>query len=333
MIAVPETLASIGLSFLFVFLALPYWVRRSKQHGLVITDAQKVPARKVPYLAGLVVVFGAVMGVLGYVATQTFVYGLNGSTVVLLAGVATVLVALIVGVIDDLLGEKIGLRQYQKPFLTVLAAVPLVVVNAGQSVMAVPFWGRVKLGLLYPFAVVPVGVLGATNGFNILAGVNGLEAGMGIIILSTLGYAAWSSGAYAAAVIALCVVAALLPFFWYNKFPARVLPGNGLTYAVGAAIAVVAIVGNVERTAVLLFIPYVVEGFLKLRGRFQKESLALPLKSGGLKNKYRKWYSLNHVAISLLRTVKGKAREWEVTALLLGIEVLVAGVALALYLW
>lgn len=322
---------AVGVSFLFTLVALPYWISRSKAHKLLIQDSQKMPVRRIPYLAGLIVVFGAVLGILSFVFAQTFVYPGKEGITVLLAAVATILIALIIGIIDDLLGEKIGLRQYQKPILTLVAALPIIVVNAGQNIMSFPFIGQVMLGNLYAFVVVPIGIVGATNGFNMIAGVNGLEAGMGIIILSTLGYLAWTFEGFSAAVIAACMVAALLSFLWYNRFPARILPGNGFTYAVGAAIAVVAIVGNLERAALLLFIPYFIEFFLKLRGLFQKESLARPLSDGSLVNNYKHWYSLNHVVISLLRKLKRKAREWEVTLVLLGFEVLIAFGTLALY--
>jgi len=310
------------ISFVFTLIAIPYWIKRSRRQNLLISDAQKLPARRIPYLAGLIVAFGAVIGILFFIAAQTFVYtkGPSDYTSVLLASVSTVLIALLIGIVDDLLGERIGLRQYQKPLLTLFACLPLAVVNAGENVMSLPFLGVVALGHFYPFIVVPVGIVGAANGFNILAGLNGLEAGMGIIILSTLGYFAWLTESFAAVVIAFSMVAALLVFFWYNKFPAKILPGNSLTYAVGASIAVVAIVGDLERSAVILFVPYFLEFFLKLRGLFQKESLARLLSDGSLVNRYKQWYSLNHVVISLLRRIKGKAGEWEVALVLFSFE-------------
>lgn len=322
----PGTVVSIVLSFLFVLVCLPYWIRRSLQHDLVILDAQKFPAKRVAYLGGIVVVFGAVVGVLFYVAAHTFLYNNEGNLTVLLAGVCSILGALVIGVVDDLLGERIGLRQYQKPILCLFASLPLVVVNAGVSLMYVPFFGPVAFGLLYPFLLVPVGVSGAANGFNILAGVNGLEAGLGVIILTTLGFVCWVSGSSAGAIVAFCMVAAILPFLFFNWFPARILPGNGFTYAVGASIAVVAIVGNVERSALILFIPYFFECFLKLRGLFQKESLARVLPDGSLVNQYSKWYSLNHVVIGFLRSIKGRALEWEVAMVLCSVELFLAGI-------
>jgi len=328
----PDMSIAVGLSFVFAFFALPYWIKRAREHNLLIKDAQKLPSKRVPYLSGPIIIFSIAFGVLFYIASQTFVYENGDYNILLLAAVASMLIALIIGIVDDLLGEKIGLRQYQKPILTILAALPIMAVNAGINTMVFPWGiGQVHLGNLYPLLLVPIAIVGASNAFNMLAGVNGLEAGMGIIILSVLGYLSWATGGSAAAIIAFCTVAALLVFFWYNKFPARILPGNSFTYAIGTIIAIVAILGNIEKFALFMFIPYFFEFLLKLRGRFQKESLARPVK-GGIVNKYKKWYSLNHVMISFLRKIKGKAREWEVVLLLLFIELLIAAGTIYIYL-
>ncbi|MDP2841599.1 MAG: hypothetical protein Q8O17_04910 [Candidatus Methanoperedens sp.] len=47
--------------------------------------------------------------------------------------------------------------------------------------MAFPFLGTLDIGLLYPLLIIPIGMIGASNAFNMLAGYNGLEAGMLIV--------------------------------------------------------------------------------------------------------------------------------------------------------
>ena len=325
---IPPLFFAAVISFLLSAFVIPRWIERSKQHGLLVTDVQKLPNRKIPFLAGLGVVFSAVVGILGYIAIQTFLFNEAANNTVLLAAIASLLIALVIGVVDDLLGEKIGLTQLQKPLLSLVAALPISVINAGRNVMTLPILGKIQLGNAYPFAIVPLAITGAANGFNMLAGLNGLEAGMGLIILSALGYYSLAMQEYAAAVIAYCAVFAIAPFFYYNKYPARILPGNGFTYSIGAIIAIVAILADAERTALLLFTPYFIELMLKARGRFRKESLAVPLPDGSIKNQYAKWYSLNHVAISFLREIKGKAYEWEACFALLGFELIIALIAI-----
>lgn len=318
---------SSALSVVISLVLFPCWIRRCRKQGIVSEDLHKLPRRKLPHHAGLIVMFSAGSAMLFFVAVQTFLEGAQNQTVVF-AGLCSLLIALLIGVVDDLLGERIGLRQYQKPLLTIGVALPLVVINAGQNSMVLPFVGEVYLGLVFPLLVVPVGMIGATNGFNMLAGVNGLEASMGVVMLAALGYV--SSNAVAS-LFAWCMVGVLLVFLLLNWFPARILPGNGFTYLVGAAVAVVAIVGNVERAALILFVPYVIEFFLKFRGLMQVPSIVDVMPDGSLENRFVRWYSLNHVVVSLFRRMTGRAFEWQVTSTLVAFELVFVGIVLGLH--
>ena len=311
------------VSFIITLLALPYWIKRAREHNLVSQDVNKLKAKPVADIGGIIVSFGAIIGVLLFIAITVFIKK-GDSMYYLLAAVSSLLIATLIGLVDDILGWKLGIRQYQKTILSVLIALPIVVINAGQSTMNLPFLGLVDFGLLYPLLLIPIGIMGASNGFNMLAGYNGLEAGMGIIILSALGFLAWIVDKYPAMIIAYCFVAALLAFFIFNRYPARVFGGNTLTYSVGAAIAIVAILGDLEKFAVILFIPYFLEFVLKMRGLLQKESFAKPLKDGSLTNRYDKWYGIEHIAVSLIKKIKGRAFEYEVVAVILFAELLLA---------
>jgi len=316
------------ISFFITILILPCWIKIARKHNLLSIDVHK-PGVKVAELGGLLVVFGGMIGILFYVAWNTFSQLTSDSKFMfLLASIASILIAAFIGLVDDILGWKIGLRQYQKAFLSILIAVPLVVVNAGVSKITLPFFGEISLGLLYPLLAVPIGIVGASNAFNMLAGFNGLEAGMGVIILSTLGYISYNTGQAHAALIAFCFVAALLAFLFFNWYPAKVFGGNILTYSIGTVIAIVAILGNNERAALILFIPYFIEFLLKMRGLLQKESFGKPLKDGSIANRYDNWYGLEHVAISLLRTIKKRAYEWQVVLVLYAFELIFVAIVL-----
>ncbi len=317
-------LSVVLLSFFLTLLILPYWIKRARQHNLVGKDVHKLDERPVAELGGLVVIFSSVIGILIYIAIHVFVYKNVKDIFLVMAASSSLLVALVIGLVDDILGWKIGLRQYQKTIGSLLIALPIMAVNAGQKIMSFPFFGAVDLGILYPLIVIPGGMVGASNAFNMIAGFNGLEAGMGIIIIGTLGLISYLSGSAMAALIAAVFLASLIAFYLFNKYPARVFPGDTLTYPIGAAIAIIAIYGNVEKFALILFIPYYVEFFLKLRGLFQKESFANNIPGKGLVNRYKHWYSLTHVAVSFWRKTTGRAGERKVVYLIHFCEVLLA---------
>ena len=310
-----------AISFIIVFLSLPTWIRRARKTGFIGKDVHKNNV-EVAELGGITVVLGVVISLLIYIALETFYFN-GSSSSFLLAAIATILIAAMIGMTDDMLGWKIGLRQREKVLLTFFVPIPLMVVNAGVSTMRFPLLGTMELGLLYPLLILPIGVVVATNAFNMLAGYNGLEAGMGIIILSTLGLLSWKTGDISAAVIAFSTVFALVAFLFYNRYPSKVFPGDVLTYPVGAIAAIVAILANLERFAVMLFSPYAIEVLLKARGKFRPEWPAKVLEDGSLAVK-EKCYSVPHLAISVLRKIKGSAREQEVVIALLAFELAVA---------
>ena len=317
-------LVSFLVSFAVTYVTVPLWIRAAERIGLKGRDMHSPRKREVPEMGGLAVSAGFVAGVLFYIAFATFYFNSNPELIYILAALATCLIIMTVGMLDDILGWKIGLRKWQKPLLTSVAALPIMAVNAGEHEMALPFLGSVDLGILYPLVVVPLAVTGAANGFNMLAGFAGLEAGMGVIILMTLGFVAWQTGSGWVAVIALCMVTALLAFLRYNWHPARIFPGDTLTYTVGALIAVVAILGNMEKIALFLFIPYFLEFLIKLRTRFRGECFGKPDQRGLLSPPGRV-ESLTHLPLRIL-----KLREPQLVLLLYAFQFFVAAFTLIL---
>lgn len=168
---------SVPLSFAATWIATRKWIRKAPQVGLLGWDMHKLGRPQVPEMGGVPLVFGFVLGVLVYIGIETFYLNSYRYTPIL-AAICTVLMACIIGIMDDILGWKAGLRQWQKPMFMLFAAMPMMVINAGQTTMTLPLIGRVDWGILYPLVIVPVGIVGASNAFNMIAGYNGLEAGM-----------------------------------------------------------------------------------------------------------------------------------------------------------
>ncbi len=326
------TISSIILSFVITILTLPYWIRRAKNAKLVGPDMHKRERQPVAELGGLCVVAGFLIALLFFVATKTFIHKWPENFLQIFATMTAVLIAAMIGFVDDILGWKIGLRARYKVALTFFISLPIVVINAGQATMNLPFIGGVDFGLLYPLLLVPVAVMGTSNGFNMIAGYNGLEAGQGIIILTTLAIITYTSGDSYAAFIASCMIAAILAFYVFNSYPAKIFPGDTFTYPVGALIAVVAIIGNVEKYAVILFIPYFIELMLKARGKLIKESFAVVQNDGSLEKRYEQWYGIEHIALDIMKKIKGKATEQSIVYTIFLFQGFFAAAALSLFL-
>jgi UDP-N-acetylglucosamine--dolichyl-phosphate N-acetylglucosaminephosphotransferase len=281
---------------------------------------------------GIVVVMAFIMGVLFYVAIKTFILKSNTTTLDIFALLGVILILALIGIVDDLFGwQHGGISARFRLFLAFLASIPLVVINSGVHTMAFPFLGEINFGILYPLMIVPIGVVGATTTYNFLAGLGGLESGQGIIILSFLSFIAYATGSSWLALIGLCMVASLLVFYFYNKPPAKVFPGDSLTWAIGALIAIMAILGNFEKIAMFVFIPYVIEMFLKLRGRLKKQSFLIPQKDKSLEMPFKKIYGLTHLSLFILKKFKKKVYERDVTYLIFIMQIIVCLIALFIF--
>ncbi|MEK6859932.1 MAG: glycosyl transferase family 4 [Nanoarchaeota archaeon] len=321
------------VSFILTAMLLPKWIKKCKQVGLLWEDMNKPGhPRNVASSGGIIVVMSFVLGVLTYIAIKTYYLGVDGLNVYIFSLLSVILILAIVGLTDDLLGWKHGgLSVRFRIFLVLFASIPLVVINAGDNVINFPFLGSINIGLLYPLILIPIGVTGATTTYNFLAGFNGLESGQGIIILGFLSFVAYSTGSSWLALIGLIMIASLLVFYVYNKYPAKVFPGDILTYSIGALIACIAILGNFERVAVFIFIPYILETILKLRGKLKKQSFCIPNKDGSLEMPCNKIYGLTHLSLFMLKKFKKKVYEKDVVYLIFIFQIIICLLALIIF--
>jgi UDP-N-acetylglucosamine--dolichyl-phosphate N-acetylglucosaminephosphotransferase len=311
------------ISFLTVIFLIPYWIKKAEQIGLLWDDLNKNSSEKVAGSGGIMVILGFIIGILVYIAIKTFYFKSMDNLVEIFALLSVVLIVAGIGLIDDLFGwQKGGLSARSRIILVAFATIPLMVINVGNPEIYLPIVGSLNLGILYALIIIPLGIIGTSTTFNFLAGHNGLEASQGILILSALSIESWITGSSWLSVVSLCMVASLLGFLYFNKYPAKVFPGDVLTYPVGALIAIMAIIGNYEFFAAFIFLPYIMETILKLRGKLKKSSFGRPKEDGSITNQYNKIYGLEHLAIKILEKIKPskKAYEWEVVFLINGFQ-------------
>jgi UDP-N-acetylglucosamine--dolichyl-phosphate N-acetylglucosaminephosphotransferase len=312
-----------AISFLVTLVLIPVWIKKAMKGGFFGKDIHKLNKNHVAEMGGVIVMIAFVLGLLTYVALTINTPNTETNTIMILGILVAILITTIIGIVDDILGWKIGLRQYEKPIITLLAVIPIAIIAPNNSVL-IPFLGSVNLGIFYAILLIPIIILFTTNSFNMLAGYNGLETGQGIIILSTLGAMAFTLGEFWPGAIAFIMVFALAAFLIHNFYPARVFPGDSLTYSVGALIGIIAIAGKLEHVLLIIMIPYLLEFILKLRGKFQKESFAKLRKDGSLY--VDGIYGMEHVMVRLIGRFK-KVREYEVVIGLWTLQIILCLVA------
>ena len=317
--------AALGASFVASFWAVPVLIPRLRRAGIVGRDMHKVDRPEVPEMGGLAIVAGFGAGILLAIAMETFWPDLlSVNLTVLLAVLCTVLLTTLIGIADDL----IGIRQGVKALLPLIAALPLVAVRIGVSTMRIPLIGTVDFGPFYALVLVPLGVTGAANAVNMLAGFNGLEVGMGLMTLGSLAVIAASLGATTSLILLLAGIGALLGVLYYNWYPAKVFVGDVGTLSIGAVIAAAVIVGNFETAGAIVILPYALDFLLKAAHGFPSKGWWGKLGEDG------RLYCPDHGPVGLCQAIMklaGGIHERTLVLVLMGIEALCGILAILLF--
>ncbi len=338
-----SVIASSAAAFGISIIVLPRFIKFLKSINMVGTDIQKSNKPEIAEMGGPVVVAGFLSGMFLFIWINVFL--LRNQIVsseylaLIFAGMTTILMIMVIGMLDDMTRlqnknegprgfekyKRTGLRQWQKPLLTLPAAIPLMAIMAGNSTMSIPLVGPVNFGILYPLLIVPLGVVGASNAVNMLAGFNGLEAGLSFVALLSMGIFGYTHGAIAASAIAFTMAAAVLAFLAFNWYPAKILPGDSFVYTVGAAIAVIAIIGNMQKFAIYIFAPWIIEFLLKVRSKFSAENYGILQRDGSLKSKYKEVFSITHLVMK-----SGNFKENQISKIIIASEIIICSAALVL---
>jgi UDP-N-acetylglucosamine--dolichyl-phosphate N-acetylglucosaminephosphotransferase len=298
-----EFAAGLFVAFGMTFVVIPWLIPRLKARGVVGKDLNKPSKPEIAEMGGIAVVVGFFAGVSVLVA-------LNGITNLDLLNVSlsAALGAAFVGMMDDLF----NLRQRHKAFLTLVIALPFAA--AVDQHFVIPHVIEINFGP-WMLLVAAFAVTCAANAANMLEGFNGLGTGLGIIMSVTLIILSIMHDRMDGAYLLVPLIGSLVAFLWFNKYPARIFPGDTMMLFTGATLAVAGILSNLQLQTAFLFMPMIVEFFLKLRGQFRAENYCSDSGNGFLEY-HGRIESLTHVFMKHMRLT-----EKELVALIWGLEV------------
>lgn len=178
----------------------------------------------------------------------------------------------LVGFLDDyikvVLKRNLGLSAGQKMLGQLIFAVLLAVYGSRHSVdgtmLIIPFTNiYLDFGYLYiPFTV--FAIVGIVNGVNLTDGLDGLNSGVTLIVMSAFALIANSFSLYNSAyngivIVAAATAGACLGFLKYNAHPAKIFMGDTGSLALGGVLAAIAV--NTSFTLILPIIGgiYIIE--------------------------------------------------------------------------
>ena len=259
------------------FILMPRLIRSFAARGMVGKDMNKADQREVPEMGGVGVVAGFFVGIIVLMGFDAFTsQNIIPNMPLLLAALIAALGAAFVGAIDDVF----ELRQRVKAVLPILFGFPLGFMVTDQAVH-LPGGVIVGLGALM-IPLIAFMVSAGANAANMLEGFNGLGAGLGIITAAALTILTVTGVVWAPLALLVPYLGATTAFLWFNRFPARVFPGDTFTLFSGATLVSAAVLLNYEEVAALFFIPMIAEFALKARFRFNPETYGTPTDTGKL---------------------------------------------------
>jgi UDP-GlcNAc:undecaprenyl-phosphate GlcNAc-1-phosphate transferase len=210
---------------------------------------RKSHTQPVPAVGGLAVVgamFFALIAVVLARAESTADVAESAALLVPLLLAAGMVTA--VGLLDDVRGVTPWVK------LAVQTGAALLLCFSGFRIQGLsnPFGGSVDIGVLaIPLTV--VWLVGMSNAFNLIDGLDGLAAGLGFVATLGLLAAAAVSGRPDATLVAAALAGALLGFLPYNFGfkPARIFLGDCGALTVGFTLAAIAVRGSIKTSATI----------------------------------------------------------------------------------
>jgi len=275
------------VSFFILYKVTPYFIKLFRKNNFVGKDMNKPNKIEVSELGGIPVFFGFIIGlviiiILSYILKYNYLFNFNFLFIIL----STMLLFFFMGFLDDVLGWKKGITQWQHFYIPMILSFPIIIYTIiyNSTIVYLPIADIfINFGLIYSWVFVPIIITATTNSFNLLAGYNGLEAGLGVIIFSTIALFSLLLNNFTLAVILALWIGALCGFLIYNSYSAKIFPGDIITLVNGALAGISAIVLHMEFIIGFLIILYIIEFFIKLKYNFKTECFGIPQKNGIIK--------------------------------------------------
>lgn len=225
-----ETILSLAISFTATFLAIPVVIKVAQMKKLYdVPDERKVHLNPIPSLGGLGIFAGFLFGILlstPFTKTPEMQYFIAASLVIFFLGIK-----------DDI----VVLSPIKKFIGQVFAAFIIVYLGNIQITSMHGFLGIHELPTSISLILTYFTIIVIINSFNLIDGIDGLAASLGILSTSILGLYMYQVGETSYAVLALALVGSLFGFIIYNFQPARIFMGDTGSLLLGLVNAILVI--------------------------------------------------------------------------------------------
>ena len=271
-----ELIQGLLLAFALVVILMPPYIRLLQSVGFGKHIRAEGPESH--YLKEGTPTMGGLLVVVVVLAIFFFLRQPDAATFAPLAALAGVG---FLGAIDDYLNARRGegIRARQKLiWLTVVGVIAAYQIQDTYDItaIAVPFVGAVAIDPRVYIVFAAFAIVASANGVNLTDGLDGLSGGTVAIAFVAYMLIALLNVPNQANLALLCalIIGALLGFLWFNVHPAQIFIGDSGALALGATLAVTALITGQILVLPLIGIIFVIEtvsvivqiGYFKLSG-------------------------------------------------------------------
>ncbi|WP_142413242.1 glycosyltransferase family 4 protein [Hathewaya massiliensis] len=201
-------------------------------------DNRRVHKKPIPLLGGIAIFLSFVIGIIFQKES------LNFQEIGIIIGATIITIG---GVLDDIR----EIRPLYKLLFQLAGTIALIAFGLRINYVTNPFTSSelfLNIGVLsIPLTI--LWIIGVTNAFNLIDGLDGLSAGIGFISSITLFIIAILNNRYETAIMTAILAGALLGFIPYNFNPASIFMGDTGSQLIGFLLAAISIKGAIKSAA------------------------------------------------------------------------------------
>ena len=226
-----ELILPILTSFVMVLLSTPSFIKIAHIKHLFDdpSEDRKIHTRKVPLMGGMMIFAGTLFSFLLWLPVNEMG--------VIKYLVPSLLIMFFVGMKDDIIGtapvKKLAAHLFVAFIMVLMADVKLTSLHGLFGIREIPEWAGIMLSVFTYIVII--------NAFNLIDGVDGLAAGVGLIASTIFGLWFYYAGDWTYAVLSFSLAGSLLAFLRFNFNPAKIFMGDSGSLTIGFLFAVLAI--------------------------------------------------------------------------------------------
>jgi len=222
-------------------------------------DGRRIHRKAVPRLGGLALYLSclAALSLLPFV-DNLLTQNLSGLKTEFLTLAIPATLVLLLGAYDDLRGANAVVKFAGLGIIATL----FYAMGGRIDALSIPLVGSVQLPVMVSFVITVVWLVGITNAFNLIDGLDGLASGAALFSSLVILGVAVSQERTMTIVVALVLCGALAGFLRYNFNPASIFLGDSGSLFIGFLLAALSVLGTQKATtAVAIVVPILAFGF------------------------------------------------------------------------